>query len=130
MSDHGNPSIEPDGAPNRGQEPDDERPEWLEEFEDLANEQLGHGSACAQVHPIIERWFNRLMEGAPPASRPSVQQAVSCLATEVIYSTPADLLDALFDAVDEEALAIFVEHILLVGRAFEISLRNGELDDL
>ena len=105
-------------------------PEWLEEFEELANRELGEGSSCAQVHPIIERWFMNLMDGEPPESRASVMQAMSCLATEVLYSSPDDLIESLLEDVDEDMLAIWVEHILLVGRAFEIALRNGDLDDL
>ena len=57
-------------------------------------------------------------------------QAVACLATEVLYSAPDELLDPLMEAVDEEALAMWVEHILLIGRAFESALRDGDLDDL
>lgn len=110
------------------QSPED--PRWLDEFEDLANRQLEDGSSCEQVHPIVETWFRKVMQGEPPQSRPSVQQAMACLATEVLYSSPDDLLEALSEMVDEDDLAVWVEHILLIGRAFEASLRNGELDDL
>jgi hypothetical protein len=39
-------------------------------------------------------------------------------------------MDSLLEYVDEDELAAWVEHVLLVGRAFEISLRKGDLDDL
>src|SRR5690606_26382652 len=115
MSDYPNPPDEPD---------------WLTEFEDMANDQLGEGSACEQVHPIIESWYTRLLQGEPPASRDSVIQAMSCLATEILYDSPEEILSAVMEHVSEEELAAFIEYVLLVGRAFEISLRNGELDDL
>ena len=76
------------------------------------------------------RWFERLMEGEPPSSRDAVQQAVSCLATEVYYSTPEEVAEVLESALDEEDVILWVEQILLIGRAFESSLRKGELDDL
>lgn len=105
-------------------------PDWLTEFEDMANDQLGEGSACEQVHPIVERWYTELLEGEPPASRDSVVQAMSCLATEILYDSPEEILSAVMEHVSEEELAAFIEYVLLVGRAFEISLRDGELDDL
>lgn len=110
--------------------PRDDSPSWLEPFEDMANDQLGQGSSCAQVHPIIERWFHALMEGDPPAARESVAQAIACLATEVLHSTPDELLEPLVEQVDAEEVALWIEQILLVGRAFEIALRSGALDDL
>lgn len=112
---------------------DDDQPDklnWLDEFQELANDQLDDGSSCEQVHPIIERWFAKLMEGEPPESRDSVAQAMACLATEVMYNTPDDFLEALMENVDEDDLVLWIEHLLLVGRAFEIGLRKGELDDL
>lgn len=115
MSDHPNSTNEPN---------------WLDEFEEMANEELGNGSACEQVHPIVEKWYNELLEGEPPASRDSVIQAMSCLATEIIYDSPEDVLDAVLKHVSEEDLAGFVEYVLMVGRAFELALQNGELDDL
>ncbi|MBI5666951.1 MAG: hypothetical protein HZC41_03015 [Chloroflexi bacterium] len=107
-----------------------EDPKWLDEFEDLANRELDEGSSCEQIHPIIERWFQRLMEGEPPQSRDSVMQAMACLSTEVLYNSPDDLIESLMANMSEDDLATWIEHILLVGRAFEIALRNGELDDL
>ncbi len=110
------------------QSPDD--PRWLDEFEDLANRQLDDGSSCDQVHPVIEKWFHKTMEGEPPTSRPSVMQAMACLSTEILYNSPEDIVQTLLENMDEDDLALWIEHILLVGRAFEISLHKGELDDL
>ena len=105
-------------------------PKWLDEFEDLANRELDEGPSCEQIHPIIERWFQQLMEHDPPQSRDSVDQAMACLSTEVLYSIPDDLLKALAQHLSEEDIATWIEHTLLIGRAFEIALRSGELDDL
>lgn len=111
--------------------PSYDEPEWLQSFQELANQELGEGSACDQIHPIILRWFDALMSGEPSASRDSVMQAMSCLATEVLNSSPDHLLDALFENVTEEdEIVLWVEQILLIGRAFEVALREGELDDL
>jgi hypothetical protein len=57
-------------------------------------------------------------------------QALSCLATEVLYSSDDNLVSPLMESADEDEVAMWIEQILLVGRAFEIALRNGELDDL
>jgi hypothetical protein len=105
-------------------------PKWLDEFEELANEELGDGSACEQVHPIVENWYSKLLEGEPPTSRDSVIQAMACLATEILYDSPEDLVEAITEHVSEDELATFIEYVLMVGRAFEISLRSGDLDDL
>jgi hypothetical protein len=105
-------------------------PRWLDEFEDLANQELEEGSSCEQVHPIVEKWFTRLMDGEPPESRPSIMQAMACLSTEVLNNLPDEMVDGLLDYMEEDDLALWVEHILLIGRAFEISLRSGDLDDL
>ena len=110
------------------QHPED--PNWLDEFEDLANQQLDYGSSCEQVHPIVERWFQKLMENDPPESRASVEQAMSCLSTEVLNGLPDDVIEPLLDHMTEDDLATWVQHILLIGRAFESALHNGELDDL
>ncbi len=105
-------------------------PEWLDEFEDLANRQLDEGSSCEQVHPIIERWFSKLIQGDPPESRDSVMQAMACLATEILNNSPEYLTEPVVDEVGEDELAVWIEQILLIGRAFEIALRKGEFDDL
>ncbi|GAB4575438.1 MAG: hypothetical protein Kow0077_26910 [Anaerolineae bacterium] len=105
--------------------------EWLDEFEELANLQLTEGTACTQVHPIVERWLESLLAGDPPESRDSVWQAMSCLTTEVLYKlTPETILDALENQVDEEEVAMWLESVLLVGRAFQMALDRGDLDDL
>ncbi|MFC1959103.1 hypothetical protein ACFLYO_00180 [Chloroflexota bacterium] len=108
-----------------------ESPEWLDEFEDLANEQLDDGSACAQVHPIVEQWLDGLLEGDPPDSRDAVWQAMSCLTTEILYKlTPDNVLDVVQQNLDEDEFSAWLESVVLVGRAFQLSLSNGELDDL
>lgn len=123
---------------------DEKNPNWLEEFEELANTQLGEGSACKQIHPIIEVWYSRLMNGEPPQSRPSVMQAMACLSTEIMADMPEDLLELLgleeddtdseaLDELDEAAnneLMFWVQEILMIGRAFQMALDSGELDDL
>lgn len=108
--------------------PDD--PKWLDEFQELANDQLGEGAACEQVHPIIEKWYSDLLEGEPPESRDSVLQAMACLSTEILYDAPDELVEAITKQVSEDELATFIEYVLMVGRAFEIALRSGDLDDL
>lgn len=105
-------------------------PKWLDEFEELANRQLEDGSSCEQVHPIVENWFHKLMDGEPPHSRPSIMQAMACLSTEVLHSTPDELIQSLMEVMDEDHLAVWIEHVLMIGRAFEIALRTGDLDDL
>lgn len=106
-----------------------QRPEWLDEFENLANEQLETGSSCHQVHPIIEQWYASLAE--PPPSRDSILQAMSCLSTELLTDMPDDIFEALFDNdLDYEAVVAWVQDILMIGRAFQDALTNGGLDDL
>lgn len=108
--------------------PDD--PNWLDEFEDLANQQLEEGSSCDQVHPIVERWFHKLMANDPPESRASVEQAMACLSTEILSGLPDSVIEPLLEHMTEDEMALWIQHILLIGRAFESSLANGELDDL
>lgn len=105
-------------------------PDWLDEFQDLANRELSEGSSCEQVHPVVERWYRGLMQSEPPSSRDSVLQAMACLSTEILYDAPEDVLDSVLEHIDEEALAGWIEYVLMVGRAFEIALQKGELDDL
>lgn len=105
-------------------------PDWLDEFQDLANRELADGSSCDQVHPVIERWYRNLMQNEPPASRDSVLQAMACLSTEILYDSPEDVLEAVLEHIDEEALVGWIEYVLMVGRAFEAALQKGELDDL
>ena len=114
-----------------------EDPKWLDEIQDLANQVLGspeNGSACEQVHPLIAKWYDDTldeMETESVEDRPAVWQAMSCLATEIMLDAEVDdSLESLFETVDEDMLGMWIEHILLVGRRMEASLRDGELDDL
>lgn len=112
----------------------DQRPEWLDDIETFANDQLGEiedGAACKQIHPIMERWYERLMDGEPPESRDSVLQAIACLSTEVFLDMPDNLFEAVMSADDEQMEIIYwIQEILTIGRAFQMSLDKGELDDL
>jgi hypothetical protein len=113
-------------------EPTDD-PKWLDEFQDLANRTLGdpsEGGSCEQVHPVVADWYEKLMESEPPTSRDSILQAMACLSTEVAAQIPDDIFDKLEEIMDEDELVGWVEYVLMVGRAFEISLRKGEFDDL
>lgn len=107
-----------------------DEPEWLEEFRALADRELGTGSSCEQVHPIIQRWYQLLLESEPPPARDSVLQAMACLSSEVLADAPPGLFAKPPAEGEEDQLAGWVEYILMVGRAFEIALRAGELDDL
>jgi len=106
------------------------RPSWLSEFEDLANRELGTGSACEQVHPHVAAWYQKAHEAGPLASRDSIEQAMACLSTEVLNSIPDGLFEKLMEIVDEDTLAAWVEYVLYIGRAFERSLNQGDFDDL
>lgn len=109
---------------------DPAEPEWLDEFRDLADRELGSGSSCEQVHPIVRRWYERLLEQEPPPARDSVLQAIACLSSEIMADSPPELFNDVADKVDDDQLAGWVEYILMVGRAFELALQRGELDDL
>lgn len=109
---------------------DANQPDWLEEFENLANDQLDEGSACDQIHPIIAAWYKELMGGDPPEARDSVWQALQCLTTEVLNDIPLSLVEVLSSKELDEDLADWVTEILLVGRAFQMALNSGRLDDL
>lgn len=106
------------------------RPDWLEEFENLANDRLDEGSACEQVHPLIATWYKELMAGDPPEARDSVWQALQCLTTEVLNDIPLSLVEILSSEEVDEDLADWVTELLLIGRAFQIGLQTGRLDDL
>lgn len=118
--------------PQDSNQPED--PKWLHDIQELADQILGaqeNGSACEQVHPIIAEWYEQTLQKEPPEARPSVWQAISCLATEVMLDAEDDdTLSGLFENVDEDALGMWIEDILMLGRAMEIALRKGELDDL
>lgn len=106
------------------------QPNWLDEFEDLANEQLEEGSSCEQIHPIVAAWYEEVMAGDPPESRDSVLQAMHCLTTEALNDVPQAVTEALAGRELDDELAEWVTELLLVGRAFQIALDNGRLDDL
>jgi len=55
---------------------------------------------------------------------------MACLATEILNNSPEYLVEPVVDEVGEDELAVWIEQILLIGRAFEIALRSGEFDDL
>lgn len=105
---------------------------WLEEFEILAERILSQqeNSGCDQVHPVIRSWYLKTMQKSPPPSRPSVMQAMACLTTEIMNDLPDHFLNVLSEHLDEEEVALWIQEILLIGRALEQSLRKGELDDL
>ncbi|MEM6529323.1 MAG: hypothetical protein AAF653_13580 [Chloroflexota bacterium] len=116
---------------------DPQTPRWMDELQDMAERILGEsdsGSACDQVHPIIAKWYDdtlERMDDEPVEDRSAVWQAVSCLATEIMMDAEADdSLRPMFDSVDEDMLGMWVEYILMMGRAMEASLRDGDLDDL
>jgi hypothetical protein len=104
--------------------------EWLEEFQELANAVLNQGSAHDQVHPVIATWYDEIMADDPPDSRDSVWQAMHCLTTEVMNDMPEPLADALESDDMVEVLGEWVFELLLIGRAMQIALDNGRLDDL
>jgi hypothetical protein len=119
-----------ENSDNQPQPQPKNEPDWLHEFEDLANRELEAGASCEQVHPIVKNWFEKLLQQDPPASRDSVMQAMACLSTEVMNTIPDDLFDSMMEFFSEDELGGWIEYVLMVGRAFEISLRGGELDDL
>ena len=111
-------------------EPENSDLNWLNEFEQMADDKLGDGSACEQVHPIVERWLQEWLDSDVPAPRSSVSQALACLATEIINNTPEHILDVLMEHCEEDDIFQWVQSILITGQAFESALNNGRLDDL
>ncbi|MGV2438004.1 MAG UNVERIFIED_CONTAM: hypothetical protein LVT10_26565 [Anaerolineae bacterium] len=112
--------------------PDD--PDWMETLDDYANDQLSDlemDTSCDQIHPIIANWYRETLEQAPPPASSAVWQAVACLTTEIIQGMQED--EELAGVMNEESiapLALWIEDIITLGRAFEIALRTGRLDDL
>jgi hypothetical protein len=115
-------------------EPEDDQPNWLddwfEEFSRMADRRLGEGSSCAQIHPVIERWFLGWLQKDMGPMRGSVAQALACLSTEVLNIAPKPVLDALLEHCDEDEVARWIQHVLATGKAFQAALDSGELDDL
>ncbi len=110
--------------------PKKKTPDWLDEFEELANERLDEGSACDQVHPVVATWYAEAMAGEPPESRDSVWQAMHCLTSEVLNGMPPELVEMMGGSEPGEAFADWITEVLLIGRAFQIALDKGRLDDL
>jgi hypothetical protein len=108
----------------------EDRPGWLEEFEDLANNVLEEGSACNQIHPMMAAWYEAVMAGDPPESRDSIWQALQCLTTEALHDIPQAVAEVVVGEDAHEELANWVTELLLIGRAFQIALDKGQLDDL
>ena len=111
-------------------DPEDNDLSWLNEFEEMADEELGDGSACEQIHPIVEEWLREWLESDIPTPRSSVSQAVACLATEIINNTPENILNTLMEHCEEEEVLQWIQGILVTGQAFQTALSSGRLDDL
>lgn len=106
---------------------------WLDEFETLANAELAElseGSACQQIHPIIETWHQEWLNSEIEEPRDSVTQAVACLATEMLGTAPDTILNALIEYGNEEEVYQWIQSILITGQAFQSALDSGRLDDL
>lgn len=105
---------------------------WLDQFNELADQELGDGSSCGQVHPIVEKWFQKWLdnEEEEPPLRSSVSQAISCLTTEVLVNSPEPIMNALLEHCDEDEVYDYIQDLLMIGKLFQQSLDNGQLDDL
>jgi hypothetical protein len=110
--------------------PENNDPNWLDEFEQMADDKLGEGSACEQVHPIVERWLNEWLDSDITAPRSSVMQALACLATEIINNAPESIMEALENHCEEDEVYDWIQAILITGQAFQTALNEGRLDDL
>ena len=111
-------------------DPEDDDLNWLTEFEEMADETLGDGSACEQIHPIVEQWLQEWLSSEMPTPRSSVSQAVACLATEVINNAPEEIMNTLMEHCEEEDILQWIQGIVVIGQAFQTALNNGRLDDL
>lgn len=78
----------------------------------------------------MPRGIKNSWEGITPEARDSVWQALQCLTTEVLNDIPLSLVEVLSSKELDEDLADWVTEILLVGRAFQMALNSGRLDDL
>jgi hypothetical protein len=110
--------------------PEDNDLYWLEDFERMADEELGGGSACDQIHPIVERWLHEWLDSDIPTPRSSVSQAVACLATEIVGNSPEHILNVLMEQCEEDDVLQWIQGILITGQAFQKALDSGRLDDL
>ena len=88
------------------------------------------GRRASRCIRLSSAGISQLMQHEPPPSRDSVLQAMACLSTEILYDAPEDVLEEVLKHVDEDALTSWIEYVLMIGRAFEIALRSGDLDDL
>jgi hypothetical protein len=103
---------------------------WLDEFETMAEKELHQGSACKQIHPIVEGWLEEWLDSDLPEPRSSVSQALACLATEIMSNAPDSVLNALTENCEEDEVFQWIQGILITGQAFQDALKNGRLDDL
>jgi hypothetical protein len=110
--------------------PEDDNLHWLDEFADLADNTLGEGSACDQIHPIVERWLYEWLDSDMPTPRSSVSQALACLATEVLNNAPERIANTLTENCDEDDVLQWIQAVLITGQAFQSALDTGQLDDL
>ena len=111
-------------------DPDNNDLNWLDDFETMADQELGEGSACQQVHPIVEKWLEEWLDSDLPEPRSAVSQALACLATEILSNAPESVLNALMEHCEEDEVFQWVQGILITGQAFQDALNNGRLDDL
>ena len=118
------------GPTPQSMNPNDDELHWLDEFEQMADDELGEGSACEQVHPIVERWLNEWLESDILEPRSSVSQALACLATEIISNAPESIVNVLMEHCEEDEVFQWIQGILITGQAFQEALDNGQLDDL
>jgi len=107
--------------------------DWLEEFERLADEVLSGRKTAPQlevIQPKIKAWYEATLDQDHPDERPTLNQALACLTTEIMTDMPTSLFEALVDKVDDEDVADWILDILMLGRAFEKALQSGKLDEL
>lgn len=120
--------------PSNPEDANADDPQWMRDLQDMAERklgELGEYSSCEQVHPVIARWYDQELAKDPPPARDAIWQAISCLASEMVLDAEGDdELKPLTKSIDEDLLYEWVEHILTVGRALQIAIDKGELDDL
>jgi hypothetical protein len=107
--------------------------DWLEEFERLADEVLSGrklSPPLEHIQPRIKAWYEATLDQDHPDERPTLSQALACLATEIMTDMPTSLFEALVDKVEDDTVADWILDILMLGRAFEKAVQNGTLDEL